>query len=271
MKRLLIPLSMLAVLLVAAPAAASDHDGGDTGTVTVLHGVPGLDVDVYANGEILIEGFAPGDSFGPTDLPADDYAITVFPAGEDPEGDPAISADVTVPAGVNATAIAHLDADGAPTLSVFVNDVSQIAAGETRLVVRHTAAFGPVDVLANDGAVIEGLTNPNESDALSVPADTYSVAVTAAGDPDTEALRADLDLEEGTAYFVHAIGDPGAETFDVLIQTVDGLHTAPAEVHTGTGGLAADGGSAVPAAATAAVIGLLGLALATRPVLARRR
>jgi hypothetical protein len=270
MKRLLIPLTMLAVLLVAAPASASDHDG-DTGTVTVLHGVPGLDVDVYADGEILIEGFAPGDSFGPTELPAADYAITVFPAGEDPEGDPAISADVTVPAGVNATAIAHLDADGAPTLSVFVNDVSQLDAGDTRLVVRHTAAFGPVDVLANDGAVIEGLTNPNESDVLEIPADTYDVAVTAAGDPDTEALRADLALEEGTAYFVHAIGDPGADTFDVLVQTVDGLHTAPAEVHTGSGGLAADGGgSAIPAATTALVIGLLGLGLVAKPVLARR-
>jgi hypothetical protein len=268
MKRLLIPLTMLAVMLVAAPASASEHD---TGTVTVLHGVPGLDVDVYADGEPLIEGFAPGDSFGPTELPADDYEITVFPAGEDPEGDPAIAADVTVPAGVNATAIAHLDADGAPTLSVFVNDTSQIPAGDARLVVRHTAAFGPVDVLANDDPVIEGLTNPNESDALEVPADSYDVAVTAAGDPGTEALRADLALEEGTAYFVHAIGDPGEDTFDVLVQTIDGLHTAPAEVHTGSGGLVAESGSAVPAAATAVVIGLLGLALVAKPALASRR
>lgn len=269
MKRSLIPLSMLAMLLVAAPATASDHDG-DTGTVTVLHGVPGLDVDVYANGEILIDDFAPGDSFGPTELPADDYEITVHPAGEDPEGDPAISADVTVPAGVNATAIAHLDAEGAPTLSVFVNNVSQIPAGDARLVVRHTAAFGPVDVLANDGAIIEALNNPDESSVVEVPADTYDVAVTAAGDPATEALRADLALDEGTAYFVHAIGDPGAETFDVLIQTVDGLHTAPAAVHTGSGGLAADSGNVVPATA-AVLVGLLALGFVARPAIARRR
>ena len=39
-----------------------------------------------------------------------------------------------------------LDAAGSPTLGVFVNDVSQIMPGKTRLAVRHAAAAPVVDV-----------------------------------------------------------------------------------------------------------------------------
>ena len=45
-----------------------------------------------------------------------------------------------VPAGANATVVAHLDADGNPTLTPFVNDTSATGPGEARLTVRHTAA-----------------------------------------------------------------------------------------------------------------------------------
>lgn len=227
------------------PAAMATAD--DTGTVTILHGVPGLDVDVYADDELLIEAFTPGDQFGPTQLPAGDYDIAVRGAGDEPDAEPALAATLTVEAGTDATAVAHLDAGGQPTITPFANDVSQIPAGESRLVVRHTAAFGAVDVLAGGDAVISGLENPDEA-ALEVPAGAYDVAVTAAGDPDTQAFQGELTLEEGTAYLVHAIGDPGADTFDLLVQTIDGLHTAPSAVETGTGGLAAQ--PADPASST---------------------
>lgn len=264
--RTLLPAVALATLGIATAASADEH----VGTVTVLHGVPGLAVDVYADGDPLVEGFEPGDQFGPTDLPAGDYDITVLAAGEDADTEPAIAATLTVEAGVNATAVAHLDVGGQPTITPFVNDTSQIPAGEARLVVRHTAAFGPVDVLAGGDAIVSGLENPDEA-ALEVPADTYEVAVTAAGDPDTEAFSGDLPLEEGTVYLVHAIGDPTAGDFDLLVQTVDGLHTAPSAVDAGTGGLAADRGPSllVPGLLVALLAGL-GLAVA-RPRFATRR
>jgi len=264
MIRRIVPILMLAMLAFAVPAHAQD-----TSTVTILHGVPGLDVDVYANDDVLVSDFAPGDSFGPAELPAGDYDIAVRPAGDDADSDPAIAAPITVPAGVNATAVAHLDADGAPTLTVFVNDVSTIDAGEARLVVRHTAAFGAVDVLAGGDALISSLSNPDEA-AMDVPAATYDVAVTAAGDASTEALRTDLTLEEGTAYFVHAIGDPTEGTFDVMVQTIDGLHAPPSAVDTGSGGLAAGSGIGLPVAVALLALALLGLGVAT-PALARRR
>src|SRR3712207_7358527 len=57
---------------------------------------------------------------------------------------------VEVPAGANATVVAHLDADGNPVLTPFVNDASPTEAGQARLVVRHTAAAPPVDVRSEE-------------------------------------------------------------------------------------------------------------------------
>ena len=47
---------------------------------------------------------------------------------------------VAVPAGANITVVAHLSASGKPALTPYVNDTSPIAAGQTRLTVRHDAA-----------------------------------------------------------------------------------------------------------------------------------
>src|SRR5215212_1882153 len=104
------------------PASAAD-----TATVSVLHAVPDTPVDVYANGEELLPDFQPGTLTDPIELPAGSYDIQLFAAGADPKSDkPAIEGDVDVPAGVNATLVAHLAEDGAPTLTPFVNDTSPV-------------------------------------------------------------------------------------------------------------------------------------------------
>jgi hypothetical protein len=269
MKKLLAGLTVALLTIAFAPAALAQSE--ETGTVTVLHGVPGLTVDVYANGDLLIPGFEPGDQFGPADLPAADYDLEVRPAGAEADSDPAISGSATLPAGANATIVAHLDADGDPTLGVFVNDTSAIGPGEARVVARHTAAFGAVDILADGNAVFEGVTNGQEG-AVDVPAGTYQVAITAAGDPGTEAFSASLTLEAGTSYLVHAIGDPAAGDFDVLVQTIDGLGTEVLGVAAGSGGLAAENGTATAGwlLALAAVAGL-GLVAAVPAVAVVRR
>lgn len=256
--------AVLAMAAFAMPAAAQS-----TGTVTVLHGVPGLTVDVYANGDELIPNFEPGSKFGPADLPAGDYELAVRPAGAAADSEPAISGSATLPAGANASIVAHLTADGTPTLSVFVNDTSEIDAGQARLVVRHTAAFGAVDVLAGGNAIFEGVTNPNEG-TVEVAAGSYDVAVTAAGDPATTAFSGPLSLEAGTAYLVHAIGDPSADTFDLLVQTIGGLDTEVLGVSTGSGGLAAEDGG-MPWARTGAIVGALVILGLSSMALARSR
>ena len=150
------------VAVLAAPATAATH----TSQVSVLHGVPGLTVDVYANGEELLSDFAPGTLTDPVKLPAGSYDLAVFPAGKGPEGTPAIQAnDVEVPGGVNITVVAHLGPDGQPVLTPFVNDTGRTSAGEARITVRHTAAAPAVDVRA-DGKVAYVVSGPANRERL---------------------------------------------------------------------------------------------------------
>ncbi|MET9252716.1 DUF4397 domain-containing protein [Streptomyces sp. NPDC003717] len=127
-----------------APGAA-----GDQATVSVLHGVPGLTVDVYAGDKELIPDFAPGTLTDPLKLDAGSYDIRLFKDGEGPHGTPAVEKTVDVPAGANATLVAHLTADGKAALDAFVNDTSKVPAGKARLTVRHVAAAPAVDVRAD--------------------------------------------------------------------------------------------------------------------------
>ncbi len=254
-----------AAALLAVPAtAAADSHGAE---VTVVHGVPGATVDVYANGDILLEDFEPGTVTDPVSLPAGDYELAVYAADADPSADDPIIGPITqeVTDGLNASIVAHLTEGGDPTASVFVNDTSEVAAGEARLTVRHTAAFGAVDILAGGDPIFEGVTNPNEG-TVDVPAGDYDVAVTAAGDPETVAAEvAGFGLAEGANTIVYAIGDPAADpaTFELLVQSISGLHSSPEGVPAGEAGLATDG--------TATALTAAGLLLLAGALVGRRR
>jgi Domain of unknown function (DUF4397) len=246
-----------ALVLVATPASAAD-----TATVSILHAVPDTPVDVYANGEELLPDFQPGTLTDPLELPAGTYDLAVYPAGSDPETtDPAISADgVEVPAGADATVVAHLGEDGTPALTPFVNDVSAIEAGSARVTVRHTAAAPSVDIRAAGTVVAPGLANPDEA-SLTVPAGTVSADVVLAG-TDTVAIGpADLDLAEGSNTIVYAWGSEDAG-YELAVQTVSGAHSAPSGVPGGSGGLVDD---AMPA--PLAALSVAGLVVAAAGVL----
>jgi hypothetical protein len=255
--------------LTAVPAQAADGEA----TVSVLHAVPGLTVDVYANGDELIPDFEPGTLTDPLTLPAGTYDLQVFADGDTPDSaDPAIEANgVEVPAGANATVVAHLDERGRPTLTPYVNDTSATAAGEARLTVRHTAAAPAVDVLANGDVLFGGLANPDEQSG-DVPAGTYSAAVALAGESDPVLGPTDVDLAEGTSTIVYAWGSAEEGNLDLAVQTIDGLHSSPSGVPGGETGAAAQG--AIPLWAMGLGLGSLAvLAFALRqlaPAVVRR-
>ncbi|MGV9290808.1 DUF4397 domain-containing protein [Streptomyces sp. NPDC003719] len=226
-------------LSVAAPALAAPSAGGaGQATVSVFHGVPGLTVDVYANGTKLLDDFKPGTVTAPQSLDAGTYDIKVFPAGQGPDGTPAIEKQVKVPEGANATIAAHLSAAGKPELTSFVNDVSQVGAGQSRLTVRHVAAAPAVDVRAGGQPVFKGLTNPHQ-DTTVVDAGTVSADVVLAG-TDTVAIGpADLNLKEGTNTVVYAWGSAADKNLALATQTLGGMESAPKGVHAGGSGAAA--------------------------------
>jgi hypothetical protein len=219
--------------------AAPSHAAG-TSEVSVLHGVPGLTVDVYANGNKLLSNFKPGTLTEPVALPEGTYDLKVFAAGKGPSGTPAIEAKgVKVPSGANITVVAHLGADGKPVLTPYVNDTSTLKPGQARLTVRHDAAAPAVDVRAGGTPVFKGLTNPNEAKA-DVAAGTVKADVVLAG-TDTVAIGpADLNLKEGTNTIVYAWGSAADKNLKLAVQTISGLHGNPGGVPSGTGGLVDD-------------------------------
>jgi hypothetical protein len=238
--RLITALGLILTLSVAGVASASSH----TGTVTVVHGVPGLTVDVYVNGDLTLEGFAPGAITDPLELDEGTYDIEIRAAGEPADSAPAIAGSANVQAGINASIVAHLAEDGTPSLAVFGNDVTTIQPGETRLTVRHAAAAPAVDVWIDGEVAIDNFVTGDEA-TLDVPAASYNVAVSATGDDQPVLGPADFDLGEGTHYIVYAIGSLDDGSLDLLVQTITGLHDAPTSVPAGTGSTAATEGSSM--------------------------
>lgn len=225
--------------LGAAPAQAAEAD--ENAMLSVLHGVPGLTVDVYVNGDLTLDDFKPGDLAGPLDLPAGTYSVAITAADAKDDSSPAIGpVDLKLAGGGNYTAAAHLTPDGEPTATLFENDLSPVAAGEGRLVVRHVAAAPAVDVLAGGEAVVRDLANPDEA-TLDLPAGTVSASVAAAGTTDPVIGPADVDVAEGATTIVYAWGSLEDGNLDLAVQTIEDMGSAPGGVPTGTAQVVEEG------------------------------
>ena len=139
-----------------------------------------------------LDDFKPGTLAGPLELDDGSYKIAITAADATSADNPVIGpVKVHLKEGRNYTAVAHLDADGDPTATLFKNSTRPSPQGEGKLTVRHVAAAPAVDVLAGDTAVIEDLENP-EQEVLTLEAGTVSASVAAAGT--TEALIGPADV-----------------------------------------------------------------------------
>jgi Domain of unknown function (DUF4397) len=240
----------------AAPAGAQEGNA----SVVVVHGIPDTPVDVYVNDDLTLDDFAFGTVTDALSLPAGDYALAIRASDAAATDAPILEADASLTAGANVSIVAHLSEGGDPTITPFANDTAPTAAGNGRLIVRHTAAAPAVDVLAGGSAVFSGLANPDEAKA-DLPAGTVSAAVALAGTTDPVIGPADVPVVEGQATIVYAVGSAEAGNLDVLVQTISGLHSDPGGVDTGNSGLLAEDDSPVVPVATA-IAGLAGLAVA---------
>jgi hypothetical protein len=185
-----------------APAEVTAQDAA---TITLLHGIPGATVDVAVDGEVLLPGFEPGATQDLSAFAGQTLAnLEVRAAGtEDVVIGPV--AEFAVPASGNWTVIAHLDADGNPTVTPFENNTSATADGQGRLTVRHTAAAPAVDLVVGDTRPIEGAAN-GASAELELPAGEIAGAqlAPAGGDPLVDVPT--VTLNAGTNLIVYAVG-----------------------------------------------------------------
>ncbi|MBX7443806.1 MULTISPECIES: DUF4397 domain-containing protein [unclassified Arthrobacter] len=259
--------AIAAAIALAGPAQAADGDA----QLSVLHGVPGLTVDVWVNGDRTLDDFAPGTLAGPLALPAGAYELAITASDAADASSPVIGpVTVNLAANGNYTAAAHLDAAGKPAANLFTNDAAQIPAGKGKLTVRHAAAAPAVDVLAGGTAVVTNLANPNEQ-TLTLDPGTVPAAVAAAGTTTPVLGPADVTVAEGTHTIVYAWGSLADQNLKLAVQTIEGLHSSPASVPGARDGSADAGGAGSAAAAGIAALALLaGVWGVARAVAARR-
>jgi hypothetical protein len=234
--------------------------------VTVLHALPGFTADVYVNGDLTLSGFEPETATDPLELPAGEYTIEIRDVGAAEDSEPALAGTVELKGGQNVSIIAGLTKAGDPALNVFANDLSQVPAGSSRLIVRNVADAPSFGVRLDGDLVFKRAPNSKEV-SKQVKAGVYSFTTTLSGDSKIPAQ--DLVLEEGTAGIVYTVGSAKDGTLDLMFQTVKGLQNAPGSVLTGDGGMAAPGGFPGWAAA-AMMLGALGV-IGSAAMLVRRR
>ena len=220
----------LGLLAAAALSGAPAAQAQDTALVTVIHGIfggdlgaePPLPVDVHVEGlGCVLRDFRFGDVSPRLDVPEGSYDIEVRLSDGDCGGPVAVSApDVPFAAGENATVIAHLDANGAPTASKFTNDVSQSPEGQGRASLAHTAAAPAVDIAVygvfpwrGRQLLLEGVVNGQDA-AADLERGYYAVTIAPAGErPIFWEL---FYVEKAENLQLYAVGTAGKHSFQLL-------------------------------------------------------
>lgn len=196
--------AMIVSTLGAGSAAAADA------SLNVVHGIPGVDVEVCVNGAVAIPDFNPGEVVTGVALPSGSYDVKVVAAGGACTDAAILEANgLVLTSGGNYTAVAYLQANGDPTLGMFKNNVKPVAKGSARLTVRHTAAAPEVDVWANGSVLLQDVPN-GASATMAVPKGVYAAWVSLPGDYQPVIGPEVLKLKKGNAYQVYAWGSGSA-------------------------------------------------------------
>jgi hypothetical protein len=234
----------LITLLGTRQASAADSN------VYVVHGIPGVDVDVYAGSvdpaNLVVGDFMYGDVAGPLTLPEGDLQVIVTAAGA--PGTVIIDQTLAVPGGANVSVAADL-VGGAPVLTPFVNDVSAVPAGNGRVTVRHAADAPAVNVLVNGEIAISGLAAGAQESAV-LPTGTYDVQVQLTDGTPLPALSpGSVDIPAGVNTIVYATGSASDTDFPLglVLQAIEvGEEQAASTTTTAPAPAPAAGASATP-------------------------
>ena len=228
--------ALFASLALAAFTGLSNAQAAPDAQVYVIHAIPGQDlglapdlpVDVSVDGACALPGFTFGEIVGPISFPEGTSNITISLADADAPCSeaPVISVAVPFTAGETATIIAHLDANGAPTASKFVNDLSPAATGDSRILLHHTAAAPAVDLRLLQrrqisgprfAAKVPGAVNGDQA-VVDVPADLYQVGVLLAGTETVVLGPAEGFLGAGQATLVYVVGSASSGSLTIIVQ-----------------------------------------------------
>jgi Domain of unknown function (DUF4397) len=231
-RRLVLLFAVAALALFGVMPTMASAGVPKTATLNVVHGIPALDVDVCVNGVKKITDFNPGEVVAGITLPVGRYDLAVVAKGA--PCSPALLElkDVGLWDGHNYTVVANLDAQGAPNLKKFRNNVSKTEEGQARLLIRHTAAAPAVNVWADGTRLIKGSWFDWGSRARrEVPAGDYAVKATLPGHSTAVIGPTMFSFDEGTVYQIYAWGSAKAGYAFAVVPTVVGTYPAPPVAH----------------------------------------
>ena len=198
----------------------------------VVHGAasaPTVDVHLTAPADALSAGTVAAtleftDATGDVTVPAGDYRVRITPAGN--LTTVYESGTVTLASGSDLT-IAALDnrfaGDSPVSLLALVQggntSLELLDEGSVSAVrVVHDVSDAPaVDVLVDGAEAINALAFPNFTDYAELAPDTYNVKVAADADNSVVVIDADLELDAGAYYTVHAVGSLTEDSIEPLV------------------------------------------------------
>ena len=212
----------VAMLAMVSPALASgpqplgailsaDTVEGEMGNakLRVIHASPDApNVDVWANGSVVISDLAFNEISDYLTVPAGAYDVKVEPAGAGGAGPFVIDAMLTLEGGTNYTVLAtNVLEQIAPV--ILVDNYDGPMAGNAAVRFFHGSPDAPaVDIAVADGGPVlfPAVAFQETGDYLEVPAATYDLEVRLAGTETVVLTLPGIALEEGVAYSAYATG-----------------------------------------------------------------
>jgi hypothetical protein len=231
MRKIIAALLAVAAAVFAVPAAAGAYSPG-TSQVYVTHGLP-LDgatpVDVYVDGDLVLDDFTFGLTAGPLTLPAATYDVEI----RTPDGAATlIQRSIPVPAGGNFSLVASfVDAEGTPGINVFANDTKRPFGGFGAIALHHAAAAPAVDVDAGlfpltrwlpflKAEVVSNAPNGAQARLVLPTALRYTVDVRVAGTGTVVLPVDDVRVQRGVLTNVYVVGSAAGGTLQVISSTI---------------------------------------------------
>ncbi|MBE4907326.1 DUF4397 domain-containing protein [Bacillus luteolus] len=236
-KLILVSIFTLVFSLFGGAVMADNHEQAK---VRIIHASPDAPaVDITVNGDTVVEnaGFKAVTDY--LMVPAGDHEVSIFAAGTVADGNPVLTATLTVEAGKAYTALA---VNKLESLEVAVlNDDMTTTTDKTKVRVGHFSPDAPnVDVAVTGGDVLfsdapfKAVTEYAEID----PA-TLDLEVRVAGTEDVVLSLPGTELKANTIYTVLAVGlAAGEPALDVIVLADPATSAMPTEMpKTGNGGL----------------------------------
>ncbi|MGM0753954.1 MAG: DUF4397 domain-containing protein [Bacillota bacterium] len=249
--------TVMLMLSLAGGAFAAENDA----MVRIVHASPDAPaVDVYVDGNAVVEGAEFKAATDYMNLPAGDHKVEIYAAGTMGSEDPVISQDLTVEAGMAYTVAA---ANTLENLELVVaQDSMDVTEGMTKVRVGHLSPDAPtVDVgLVGGDSLFSGAEFKAITDYQELDPGTYDLEIrTPEGDQVLD-LSGTM-LEENTVYSVFAINT--ADQLEVLV--LKDYTLMPGSMpETGMGGAATESSSTLPIVLATAVLGGAALLFVTR-------